>query len=216
MIKKADLDLIAESTDNVLGEFLESSAEGLIESVAKIDIPDSVPVLGLAKLAIDTVRYVHDESVLKRIKKMREVMLSSERSEEYYSKMGKKDKTRLAELLVSEIEQQTHILQAEALGYLTKAYLLKEIGHDDFVGVAVEIKRLNPVIFGGDERRRIFQEANGLIFGPYELLPSIFTANHPPMGTDIVVDPGRRYLTDLGCQFYYLVYEKMVVAADDL
>ena len=100
-------------------------------------------------------------------------------------------------------------MQAEALGYLAEAYLLKRIGHNDFVGVATEIKRINPVIFGGDERSRIFHEEGGIVSGPYGMLPSAFISDQSIVGGNIMINPGSRYLTNLGQCFYRYVYERM-------
>lgn len=202
--------LLTKEIEDVSKELLEPDAEKLIESVAKINIPDSVPVLGSAMLAINAFRFVHDKLVLERIKKLRETMLSSEDSQRLYSNMKKKDKVRLTNLLVSEVDQQTNLLQAEALGYLTEAYILKKIEYDNFVGLAAELKRLNPIVFGGQNRKKLFQEANGMIYGPYDLLPNTFTSDHSLLNAGTVIDPSKKYLTDLGQWFYYLVYKRMV------
>jgi len=190
-------------------ETLEPDAEGLLEVALKLDIADNIPVIKTAKAAVSAVRSVGDYLFLRRIKELRTVIYESPDAEHEYENLNEKEKGALTTLLISETEKQTNILQAKAMGYLTRAFLLKKMPAWVFEGLAFEMKNLNPVVFGSRENRQLFRDSGGLLSGPHELLPSIFTSSNDSNGNTII-SPGNRCFTDLGRFFYNCVYLPML------
>ena len=137
------------------------------------------------------------------------------------------DQVSLVDTVVTELDNHTDNFQSEALGYLFKAYVLKEIDRLAFTGIAHELKNTNPLVFyfnvdsySTKQPLKIPPLAPGYGFaftarkygtvidsGPVDYLPAAFKSN----SSSTMQFTTETLLSDMGELFLKYVYNPMKI-----
>lgn len=213
-------DDIPDLAEPLFDEVSERIAKGLFGIVLSESAKD-LPVLKYVKTAVDMYSAYRASKLHRRLKSFLDGLQSGDFNLDDFNQLPQEEQKYVVDILVTELDNQSDNLQAEALGYLFAAYIAKDVDRLIFLGVAHELKNTNPLVFyfnvdsySFDDMEKLKKIDNisysgsmraRITSGPTQYLPSAFMSN----GNEMLISSSELYVTNLGEAFFKYVYLPM-------
>ena len=201
-------------------------AKGIF-GVALPEIIKELPILKYVKTATDVYSAYRISKLHRRLKAFLDALQDGSFTLDDFYKLSRDQQESVVDILVTELDGQSDNLQAEALGYLFAVYMSKDIDRLIFLGVAHELKNINPLVFYFNVDSYTFDDAarlessvasnfgfsNALMpiqikSGPVQYLPSTFISGSTSASGAFQISSSA-YMTNLGEAFFKYVYRPM-------
>lgn len=220
---KADIPELAEP---FFDEVSSTMAKGLF-AITLPEIAKDLPILKYVKTTADLYGAYRISKLHRRLKTFLKALQNGGFTLDDFYALPSEQQEQVVDILVTELDSQSDDLQAEALGHLFTAYISKDIDHLLFLGVAHELKNINPLVFYFNVDSYTFDDAARLesltpvhagFFntpmpvqiksGPVQYLPSTFITGSTNASGSFQIS-SNAYMTNLGEAFFNYVYKPM-------
>lgn len=212
MSKKVNTDDLADLSEPLIDE----TSRQLLQTFAGESLPALVGEIPIAKTALAIGKVFNSAKEFYRTKMMLSFLQGLQdgtKTMDQFLHLDEDNKSHLRGLIVSQLDMQTDVRQAEAIGYIVDAYLRNDIDLLTFNGVVSEIKNTNPLLYYFNVDSIIITQNDTGGFeatGPVELVPPAFGHN-TITGIGLLGSTGeyKFVLSKLGQAFFEYVYTPM-------
>lgn len=214
--KKVNIDDLAELSEVLLDASSKDLLETLIGETAG-DFIESVPG-GKLTLAIGKLfSSAKDHHRRKMLEAFLVGMQNGDKSFHDFNKLPEEEKSDLRGIVLAQLDLQTDVRQAEAIGLIVDAYLANKIDRLIFVAIVSEIKNTNPLLYYFSVHMLEIDKMHTnfgrpIIKGNVRLLPAIFydtsateSSHSWSTAPNVIVE----HPTETGEAFFKYVYEPM-------